>query len=130
MSYQKKMTDKVGLDQLVQYKHFVSGKIDIPKSWQLIIKDMLSQIDEVTRIDWLPLSVSNWVNKILKRNYISEIKINFGELKIKGNFNNEVYEIIKTYREICNNTCEVCGHSDAYKTTKKGWVFNLCENCK
>ena len=126
------MTEKEDLVVQVpnNYKHIYKGELKVKSAWLPYILLMLDEIDEVTRIKWLPKGVSNFVIRTLKRNQIKDIRSYFGSLRVTGNFNLKVLEIVKETRDFLDDICELCSGTGAVKSTKKGWVYNLCENCK
>ena len=115
---------------LVEYKYFLRGEIKIPETWEQNIAEMLKEFDKELRIKHIPKFLSNFINSLITKNQIIEIKTSFGELKVIGNFSPKFVQIIKDTKELCRNTCEFCGESDTEKITIKSWVYNCCKKCK
>ncbi len=117
------------MDQ-VEYKHFFSGKLTVPQTWEKHINNMLQKFDKELRIKFLPKFLSNFIIRLQNKNKIKEIKSSFGELKVIGEFSPKFKQVIKETKEKCRDTCEFCGAGNSEKITIKSWVYNCCKNCK
>lgn len=113
-----------------EYKYFFKGDYKVPLTWDTHVQKMLSEFNKKLRIKYLPKFLSNFINSLIVKNKIKEIKTSFGELKVIGNFSPKFVQIIKDTKELCRNTCEFCGESGTEKITIKSWVYNCCKNCK
>jgi hypothetical protein len=124
----------------------------VPGHWQPIVLNMLKEMDEYIKPKLVPRFIYNWASWLARRNsvvnvsstfwynisnylnkgnFIFDIKDKYATLRVYGDFSDEIYKIIKKAEIQCENTCERCGGTEEVKDVAiKGWVTNLCINCR
>jgi len=124
----------------------------VPEHWKPIVLNMLKEMDEYIKPKLVPRFIYNWVAWFARRgsvvnvsnnfwykisyylnkgNFITDIKDKYATLRVYGYFDNSVDEIIEKAEKLCENTCERCGGTEEVKDIAiKGWVTNLCINCR
>ena len=140
------------MNNFSKYRYLGNVQPEVPESWKPIILRMLKDIDSIIRPWYMPRSVLNrmigekrkpitkdlfnqvidgtYVDLLVENTYITTIKQKFASLRISGTYPLKVEKIINKTEELCNNTCEFCGNSNTSTVTIKGWVRNLCVECK
>lgn len=123
-------------DQFSKYDYLGVIYPEVPLSWEKHILDMLKLVDHRVRPWFLPkwffneYCDSDMLISIHNKVYFTQIKQKFGTLRIYGTFSPEIEVIVRRTESLCNNICEECGKSGTENTTIKGWVKNICLECK
>lgn len=110
--------------------HIFKGEVNVAKTWEPHIKEMIVRFDRELRIPFIPKFLSNLIVRFRKKNKIVKIKSSFGMLKVEGEFSPDIKWIIENAKTKCKNTCEFCGSDDTSSVTIKGWVYTCCKKCK
>lgn len=140
------------MGQYNKYSYLGNSYPGVPDSWKPIVLDMLKDIDKIVRPWFIPRFVCNWIqwltmrnsgisinnyfwynilSKIRKENTIFDIKDKYATLRVYGSFSDIVQGIITDAENRCENTCEYCGsNNNVTDIVVKGWVTNLCEECR
>jgi len=133
---------------LRKYRYFVFTSLDVSEFWEPTVITMIKDIDKHIKPKLIPRFVINmmydlgyagkkgnryWqqmLSSFTSGTTISQIKSKFATLRVYGDFNSDVRNIVKIAEDSCNNICESCGAVGASHTVIKGWVTNLCPACK
>jgi hypothetical protein len=134
-----------------KYKYLGYTYLSIPSGWQDIVADMLVRIDKTTRPWYIPRVLLNWLHwlgtggsvvrvrswfwfNIFKKLYsdcaITDIKDKYAGLRVYYSATDEVSKIIEDVIETCDKTCEGCGSTKSVKVVGKGWMYNICKDCR
>lgn len=138
--------------EFLKYRYLGEVSAAIPEPWKPIVLQMLVDIDKIIRPWYMPRSILNkrqesrrkrnkerrMANLSLEKQteilnediYITQIKEKFASLRVSGTFTPEIKAIVLQTMEDCANTCEFCGAPDPSIISIKGWVRNLCIECK
>jgi hypothetical protein len=134
-----------------KYKHIGYSYPGVPKGWQHIVEKTIEDIEKAMWPSWIPMFIKRKIhylatgnsvvrvkyrfwhkvrNKLTKGQIITDIKDKFAELRIYGHFGPEIEAIIDRAEDECYRTCERCGGNQNVRTIGKGWLYNLCKNCR
>lgn len=114
----------------------------IPEGWVPKVEEMLSKIDKIERLFFVPRILLNAIygKKGIKDIEIEQIKEKFAGLRVyfSGNGNQEKFDAIskvisQTVKD-CDSICQDCGSTKDAQHSIYGyngrWIKNLCSKCR
>lgn len=135
-----------------KYQHVGYAGLCVPYHWQPIVMETVIKIEQLMWPNWIPFWIKRLIHYLATGNstfrvkykwaynlrtaltgglIITDIKIKFGQLRIYGNFTEEIYKLIDDAALKCSTICEDCGSTDNVNSTQvNGWITILCEKCK
>lgn len=134
-----------------KYRHIGYSYPGVPSGWKSIVEKAIIDIEKEMWPRWIPrfikriihyLATGNSVvrvrsrfwnkvrQKLTKGQIITDIKDKYAELRIYGYFGKEIETIIDKAVNECYGTCERCGSQKKVRTVGKGWLYNLCRDCR
>jgi hypothetical protein len=134
-----------------KYRYLGYTYLSIPKGWKDIVADMLVRIDKTTRPWYIPRVLLNWLHwlgtggsvfrirnrfwynifrKLYFECHIHDIKDKYAGLRVYYTGTGRVCQIIDNVIEVCDKTCESCSSTKSVKIVDRGWMYNLCKNCR
>lgn len=133
-----------------KYRYLGAVAPETPEVWKPIVFKMIQDIDRIVKPEYVSRWFLNWLydkardsrglvirpfldkilNKLIDDINITQIKQKFATLRVYGIFNKNVEVIVKATEAICANTCEDCGRNGTSNVMVRGWVKNLCSDCK
>lgn len=132
-----------------KYSHVGYSYASVPNSWKAIVHKSIEDIEKEMWPEWIPMFIKRSIHKLamgqsvffIKNRFwyrirniltngmiITDIKTKFAGLRIYGQFNEKIDNIIDEAEINCDKTCEECGSSEDVKKSGR-WVRNLCKNC-
>ena len=107
----------------------------ISPQWKPIIINMVNEIEDSKRIKYLPKWLSKFVKDIINgddevTNVINSVTVSFGELKVRGVFDEKRTQMIKETQDTCKTICQGCGKGNPSRVVFKSWVHHYCKKCE
>ena len=134
-----------------KYSHIGVSYPSVPQGWKPIVEKALIEIEKEMWVSWLPMFLKRWIHYLATGNsvvrirsqfwykirkilthggmIVMDIKDKYSTLRIYGNFNDKIFDMIDDADKECQKTCEICGGKENVKLREGNWLYTLCDDC-
>lgn len=135
-----------------KYTHIGYSYPGVPSGWVNIVENIIIEIEKLM---WPQRYIPFFIKRLIHyfatgnsvvgiksvffykiRRYLTnnqtimDIKDKYASLRIYGYYGKEIESLIDKAENLCEETCERCGSTEDTKIVGKGWIENLCINCR
>ena len=107
------------MSEYPNYDFLAEARLELPKGWVKLGNELLHELHELK------------LGKVLKDDFkVLQMKEKFGGFVVYCTPQPLIVEnLIKSFEEMAERTCQDCGYFPATLCERKSWMRTLCSNC-